>query len=368
MIFNSLTCKKPFEPPAITANNNYLVVDGVINTGLNSVTTININRSHNLSDTMSIDAPELNAKAAILSSNGNTYQLTDTGNTGIYKSALLNLDTTKKYSIIISTSDGHKYASDFVTSKFTWPIDSVYWLQPNDLTIYLDTHDPTNNTRYYRWQYTETWEHDAQLQTAWYVSNGLIIPTDSETQKSLCWTSDNSPNILLSSTATLNADLIHGFPLITILNPDTKIDKRYSIIVQQYALTQDAYNYWQLIQKTSQTLGSFFDLQPSQLNGNIHSTTNPDEAVIGFMSASSIQQQRIFISNSSLTNWRLNPTVYTCDTLEVPVNQMDYRIYTDDHPGYAPYYFITSGPLVLATSICLDCTLFGGTNTKPSFW
>jgi hypothetical protein len=368
IIIFSLKCKKPFEPPAITAKNNYLVVDGVINTGANSVTKINLNRTRNLLDTATIGTPELNANVSILSSNGNVYLLSDANNTGSYISDILNLDTVQKYSIDISTSDGRKYASDFVTSKYTWPIDSVYWLQPSDLTIYIDTHDPANNTHYYRWEYSETWEHDAQLQTAWRVSNGLIVPTDSITQKSLCWTTNNATDILLASTATLSADVVHRFPLVTILNPDIKLDKRYSINVLQYALTEDAYNYWQLIQKTSQTLGSFFDLQPSQLNGNIHSLSNPDEPVIGFISASSIQQQRIFISNSSLKNWQLNPIVYTCDTLEVPVNQFDYRIYTDDHPGYAPFYFISNGPLVIATSICLDCTLFGGSNIKPSFW
>jgi hypothetical protein len=362
------TCKKIYEPAAIKANNNYLVVDGIINIGSNSITTINLNRSLNLGDTATEGIPELNAQVFIESSAGANYSLIDSANNGIYTSAALNLDINQKYSIAITTSNGHKYSSDFVECKQTPPIDSLYWQQPADFTVYLNSHDPNNKTLYYRWDYTETWEHDAQLQTVWGVKNGLIFPADSTTQKSNCWTTANSTNILLGASANLSKDVISHAPITTIINGDAKLYDKYSILVRQYALTMDAYNYWLLIQETSQSLGTLFDLQPSQLNGNIHSSTDPNEPVIGFVSASSIQQKRIFIYYTNLSNWQDNPIIYTCDTLQIPVNQTDYRIYNYPDTLYAPWYFITNGPLVLASKICLDCTLFGGTNVKPSYW
>jgi hypothetical protein len=42
---------------------------------------------------------------------------------------------------------------------------------------------------------------------------------------------------------------------------------RYSINVRQYGLTKEAYNYWQIIQKSSQQSGSIFDPQPAQVIG-----------------------------------------------------------------------------------------------------
>jgi len=367
-VFSIYHCKKPFLPPAIRTGNNYLVVDGIINTGTDGVTVINLNRTRNLGDTLVTGIPELRATVDIVSSSGTAYALHDTAGNGIYASAPLSLDITQSYRIAITTSDGRKYQSDLVPCKTTPAIDSFYWEQPHDLTFYLDTHDPSNTTNYYRWDYTETWQHNSNLQTVWYVKDHTILPTDSTTQTSECWTDLHSSTILLASSATLGQDRIDHFPVNTILNGDDKLDNKYSILVRQYALTADAYNYWQVIQKTSQNLGSLFDLQPTQLTGNIHCTSNPDEPVIGFASASSIREARIFLYNTNMTDWRHNSLSYSCDTLGIPVNQSDYRIYLYPDTNYAPYYFISNGPLILASRRCLDCTLFGGTNIKPSYW
>ena len=61
-------------------------------------------------------------------------------------------------------------------------IDSVWWRQPGDLDINVTTHDPTNNTHYYRYDYIQTWQHDAELQSVWTVINGMITATDSSDQ------------------------------------------------------------------------------------------------------------------------------------------------------------------------------------------
>ncbi|HEY4110306.1 DUF4249 domain-containing protein [Puia sp.] len=363
-----IRCKQVYAPPAIKATNNYLVVDGFINTGANAVSSINLNRTRGLNDSTPSGIPELHAKISIVASGGAGYPLTDTAGNGTYTSAPLNLDINQRYSLEITTSDGRKYASDAVSCKRTPPIDSVYWRQPGDLTIYATTHDPANNTRYYRFDYLETWEHDANLQTPWIVVNGRITAADSLTQRSQCWTTVPSGNVLLANSTALSTDVINGFALTTIPYGDTRFNIKYTILVRDYALSEDAYNYWLLVQKTSDNLGTLFDLQPTQLLGNIHCTSNPSEAVIGYLSATSVQEQRIFIYRYYLNSWPHNDLTYGCDSISIPKNPADALIYTYPDTLYAPWYFITNGPLVLASRICLDCTLFGGSNKRPSFW
>ena len=287
---------------------------------------------------------------------------------GVYTSPPLNLDITQNYSLAITTTDNRKYASDPVICRQTPPIDSLWWEEPGDFTVYVNTHDPANNIHYYRWDYTETYENDAQLQTAWGENNHLIYAVDSSNQRFKCYSSAHSTNIMVNTSANLGQDMIQRFPVEVVPNGDPRINLKYSVLVRQYALTEDAYNYWSLAQKTSQRLGTLFDLQPSQLVGNIHCLTNPGEPVIGFMSASTIQQQRIFVFQSDLLNWIHNPPVYQCDTLEIPTNGMDYRIYDYPDSNYAPYYFNGPTVLVLATRKCLDCLLFGQTNQAPPYW
>ena len=360
------TCRDPYAPPAITRPNRFLVVDGFINTEANTVTTIRLDRTRNLGDTTVIGIPEPGAQVAIIGSNGANYPLTDTAATGSYSSAPLTLDVTQQYKLSITTSDGNQYTSDLVPCQTTPPIDSVFWRQPFDLNLFVSTHDPTGHSHYFRYDYNETWEHDSQLQTAWGVANGRIYAVDSSNQKDRCWTTDTSNTILLATSAAETQDVIGGYNFLTISNSDERVDIAYSILVRQYALTEDAYNYWELIQKTTQNVGTLFDLQPTQLAGNIHSTSHPGEPVIGYLSACNAPQQRILIRESSLSGWAHNSSGYGCDTTSIPVNS-DPFVYNYPDTYYAPWYFITNGPLVLASAVCLDCTLLGGTNVRPPF-
>jgi hypothetical protein len=363
------TCRQAYAPPAVTTPNRFLVVDGFINISPNSITTFNLNRTRNLGDSTVTGIPELNAVASIVSSSGASYPLTDTGNTGIYSSAPLNLDITQRYSIAITTSDGQKYSSDPVPCKQTPPIDSLYWQQPSDLTIYVNTHDPTGNTRYYRYDYQETWEHDAELSTPWIVVNDTLQAADSTNQKAQCWNTAPSTNIILATSVALAQDVIVAFPVETIPLGDARVDIGYSILVRQYAMTEDAYNYWLLIQKTTQNVGTLFDIQPTQLIGNIHCLTNPSAPVIGFISVSSVQQQRINIYPSSLSdNWAHNSPGVNCNTIEIGYNANDFPAFSYPDTSYVPYYFNGPDSLVLAPNFCTNCLYFGGTTTKPSFW
>ncbi len=65
----------------IKASNHFLAVDGVINTGVNGISTLYLSRSLNLLDTLP-NIPELNAVVMIVASNGTMYSLVDTGTNG----------------------------------------------------------------------------------------------------------------------------------------------------------------------------------------------------------------------------------------------------------------------------------------------
>jgi uncharacterized protein DUF4249 len=361
-------CKQVYTPPAIKASNNYLVVDGFINTGANAISVFHLDRTRNLGDSITTGIPELHATVTILSSQGVSYPLNDPAGTGIYSSVPLHLDISQQYKLAITTSDGRRYQSDAVPCRQTPPIDSVFWQQPNDFTVYLTAHDPANATRYYRFDYSETWEHDANIISPWTVVNGNLVASDSSNQHWQCWTTDSSTNILLTTTAALGQDLVSSFPILTIPNGDPRINIRYSVLVRQYAITEDAYNYWLLVQKTSQGLGTLFDLQPTQLTGNLHCLTNPSEPVIGYLSATSTQQQRIFVYETYLRNWQHNSPGFGCDTIQIAYNPNDFPVFSFPDTNYGPYYFNGANVLVLAPLFCLDCTRFGGTTVKPPFW
>ena len=364
-IFCLISCRKPYEPSVIKANNKFLVFEGVINIGVNAVTSISLSRTRNLYDTLPFD-PELFARATIETEGGPSYNLQEQGK-GIYRSGALNLNSSARYRVKIITSDGNQYLSEFVSAKLTPAIDSITWEQDVDgVDIFVDTHDPQNNTTYYRWEFLETWEYHAEYDTNLGFRNGQIYFRDSSELTHKCWSDSRSTEILIGTSAKLTEDVISRQHLTYIPRNTEKIVERYSILVKQFALTREAFEHWQILEKNKRQRGTIFDSQPAQLSENIHCLTNPDEPVIGWVSASSIQEKRIFIRNSEVAPWGGGASGPACDVFFIAPTDAAHVL---SNPNYAPAYFITGGGLAITRPRCVDCRLSGnGEPVKPLFW
>jgi hypothetical protein len=366
-------CRQSYEPPAITAPNRFLVIEGAINASPGARTTILLSRTRNLLDTFLTD-PEKGARVQIESSAGNVFNLVEQP-AGTYTSAPLTLNASQRYRLKIITSDNKEYASDLVQVKPTPAIDSITWKQnmepgqSKDVTIYANTHDPSNNTRYYRWDYTETWQYRAVFDTdlGWNVQAGLIFYYPPSDQRYNCWFVDEGTQISIGSSVKLSNDVIDHAPVVVIPQHSEKIGVRYSVLVRQYALTQDAYKYWEILQKNTQKLGTLFDAQPSQLKGNFRSVSNASEPVIGYASVSTVEEQRIFITRQELVEWQGGVSQPDCPMASTPQDPNNYLILNFPDTTFSPYYFVAGG-IILTKKTCLDCTRKGGTNKRPSFW
>ena len=364
-----VSCKKPYNPPATTRDNKFLVIDGTLINSADSPSVITLSRTVKLTDTTQAIYPETGATVSIEDSTGGSFALFEMPG-GKYQSNPLSLNSSDKYRLMITTSSGDQYASDFVEMKQTPPIDSITWQQQNDVMISVNTHDPLNNTKYYRWDFTETWQNSAPLKSELGVDNGLIFyiedrPLD---QRYNCWSNDYSTDILIGSSIALSQDVINMAPIVVVPQNSVKINIRYSILVKQYAITADAYQYFSILKKNTENLGSIFDAQPTQLTGNIHSVKNPAEIVLGYFTASSVQQKRIFISKDEVSNWNYVYPGPECNMITINQNSTNFLIYNYPDPAYTAYYFSGTTGLAIDKISCLDCTLQGGTNQKPSYW
>ncbi|MDB5136143.1 MAG: hypothetical protein JWP37_2746 [Mucilaginibacter sp.] len=372
-------CKKPYLPPVVAVSSNFLVVEGLINTGSNlqDSTIIKLSRTVKLASSNSSN-PELKATVKVESDANVSYPLAETGD-GYYMAPGLNLSAANKYRLQIITADSRTYQSDFVQVKNSPPIDSVKYLVKSDgVQININTHDPANKTTYYRWSYDETWIIHSN-----YNSHEELITTPFDTivfrpaadQIYRCWQSHIANVIVLASTANLKQDVISQNELTSVASTSEKISDRYTILVKQYALTGDAFKYWQQLKKNTEQLGSIFDAQPSEIPGNIHCITNPSEPVLGFMSAGTFSQSRIFIDNLDLPLWKATPAITGCTVDVFPYKDADgidevrtflyfgHEIPLDAiQPPGSPISGYTA-----ALPKCVDCTL-RGTKTQPSFW
>src|SRR5690606_11887431 len=132
-----------------------------------------------------------------------------------------------------------------------------------------------------------------------------------------------SANILIASSAKLQSDRIAEAPLLQIPTGSEKLGWRYSILVRQYALDKNAYEFYDLMKKNTESIGTIFDPQPSEIRGNFTCITNPEEPVIGHVTASTVTEKRIFINSTEVSDWVF---VENCPVQEVTTDSVVYYL------------------------------------------
>jgi hypothetical protein len=355
-------CKDKFDIPLRETDKSLLVVEGTLRVGQDA-TVITLSKTVNVNEAVKFK-PVLRAHLTVEDKNWGSVVLNETGN-GTYSFFNLGLVPGNEYRLRIRTTDNKEYLSGYVVAKTTPAIDSISWKKENgDLFIYANTHDNTNNTKYYKWDFDETWEINSFYAASYqYVGGSTVIYSPLYHYR--CWKYDKSTVINVGSSAHLSSDIISEFPLLKINAGSEKISVRYSILVRQESLTKKAYEYLLLMKKNTESVGSIFDPLPSDLKGNIQCTSNPEEGVIGYLTASSLTQKRIFITRSD-ADWRFSQD---CLDIQYILNNPDsIRILM---PGYRPIDLITKNfkeYYMSAVPRCVDCVTRGGNLAMPSYW
>lgn len=363
-------CRKPYDPPVISTQKSHLVVEGVINTGDDS-TIIRLTRTIRLDSTSTTD-PVLNAVVILESDHNTVWLLNSLNGDGYYGIPSFNLPVSQQYRLRIVMGDGKQYLSDFMPVKPTPPIDSIgYYFKNNMVNIYVNTHDPSNNTRYYRWNYEETWHFHSDYESRWVldIQSRTIVPRPAYNLVHYCWAGYQSSNIIINSSAKLSSDVIYQQPITQVPITSEKIEDRYSILIKQYAMTAEAYAFYQNLKKNTEDLGGIFDAQPTELanSSNIHSVDNPAELVIGYVQVTNTRSKRIFINGSEF-----NAQFYTkdpCGLCEIHKGGYDnlLTLPVTDIPIVPEGSNLPPTSFFYSSSCCVDCTL-RGSNIQPWFW
>lgn len=362
-----VSCSKPLELPDTKPDTSIVVVEGDVVTGTDMDNTVLLSRVRSLADTAA--APISQAQVQVVSDNGNTWNLSEVQGTPGRYNATLTLDPAHKYALRVISPEGNTYESAPQLSKQPPPIDSLTYQQPtpaDNVSIFVHTHDPSNNTRYYRWQAIETWERTAAYHAYHKYVNGQIVPMDPSEQYFQCWRTETVPSILIANTNNLANDVVSYQPVTTLRKDTEKGYVRYSIQVKQIALTAESFNFWNTIKKNTELTGSLFDPQPSQYVTNITCKNDPRKKAIGFVSVSGSSEARLFLRNSELQSWPIAGE-NICSANEF--SKLDAELFLSANPNWDVAYFITAGGgFGVAPKPCVNCTLTGGTNVKPSFW
>ena len=187
-------CTTEFVPDSEVTGET-LVVEGMI-TDQNRVNRIMLARSQPIGEMLNKKVPVTGAVVTVTDDDGTVTTLTETA-PGTYctDSVLFRGRVGASYSLR-ALLGGREYETDFMEMKPVPPIDSLYYekVMINNASdtinidegarIFADALDPTGECRFYRWDYTETWEYRIPYAVT----------------KRVCYITERSDRILIKNT------------------------------------------------------------------------------------------------------------------------------------------------------------------------
>jgi len=276
----------------------------------------------------------------------------------------------RNYKMIVVTPGGDHYESEYETLQGGVPVDSVYYsieeqLNPENgisadgLQFYVDLQAPDTISRYFRWKITETYEYTSAGPINYYYVDLSFEPVVPDDIWGLyrCWKTEELGDIYLTSTLNLTANEKKQIPLnyVTTLNDRLKI--KYSLLVYQYALDEEAYNYFMQNKIATEGSEGLYTRQPQQPVTNIYNVDNEEERVLGYFWTSELSSRRIFVPK--LAELDVKDYFYPLEVFNM-----------EDH-GAGPFpmaIMVEEGVRITGSPICFDCTRRGGTTQRPSYW
>lgn len=311
--------------------------------------------------------PYTNCHVTLHENTGQSEILTET-EPGVYKSSAGGIrgKAGNAYRIDIETPDGTKYQSEFATMKPTVGIDTVYGQvtgkeqlnSPYDLKgyqFYISSRKGDDET-YLLWELEETYEYTADYQYAGMLYQGRMYEPQVGDTLYRCWNTRYVHEIFTANTNNLQTPKIKDKPLHFVGNQSKQLQEKYSLLARQYTIDRAAFAYWDDVREQISG-GDFLSVrQPFQIQGNVYNPEDEEEAVLGYFTVASVDEERIFITPT------MNIDISKCYVQYGVINlyQMSYRkrIYF----GYGP-----RGSGVVSEE-CVDCRSEGGKLEQPEFW
>lgn len=348
--------------PETGENKDLLVVEGLI-TDQVGINTIKLSKALPLNN-KNLAKPLKGCLLTISDDIGNIYSMKES-DAGTYVTDPAEFQGTigRKYILHININTVYNnlnYESMPMEMMPVPPIDSIYYereiiREGDELSqaiegcqIYLNTHDPAKYCKFYRWEYSETWE--------------FRLPYD--VTKRICWISSNSDRINIKNTSILEEDRIKRYPINFISNQTDKLKVKYTILVNQYSLNEDEFFYWEKLQNISENRGGLYDIIPTAIASNIWCIEDPGEKVLGYFSVSASSSKRIFIKDYFSGIVDLYSTC-PADTIYggAPIPNLNTDVWViENFPEEQPPYKVLTH-----YKGCADCTV-RGTNKEPVFW
>ncbi len=339
-IFGLLLTTSCIDPYKVTvqAEQSYLIVDGTITNSdeLPIISIFETNEASNFKSSQftSTISPKLKdvkpvtkIKVRVIENETNTYNLSEI-QPGYYQMPIgFAGKIGNTYKLEFEKANGEKFASSLEKMLPVSKINRVFdtfnstgikdkladggQISSND--IFIDFDDPSKEKNFYRWKWKsfeiqnicETCKQGRYFRSQSNLGPSGECKTDTDLEAnnvfdylcdSFCW------DIFLSNKLDIFSDiytdglaqknkLVAQIPLYQS-NPCL-------VVIEQYSLNANAYRYLKLLNDQSVNTGTLADTPPAPIKGNMSNLSNPTQLILGYFTASGIEEVRYMMSRKN---------------------------------------------------------------------
>ncbi len=371
LIINLWACIKPYSPNLKETSTEKYVVQGTISNveGWQKV-NVSINSSVNKPQYIPIENCEVN----IIDNEGNSFDLQQfgAGNYMVWMSSD-ELVIGRGYKVKVKTVEGTVLESDYDYMPTGPEVGNIYykieqhhidypegWVK--GIQFYTDMSAENSNSRFYRWKLTETYEYHSAYPLEFYYNGEVQQVSPPDSSEMICYRTDLVDEIFTLSTENFSSNSVFKYPFHYVENTSARLAVLYSLLIEQMALSRNAYTYWDQLKQNNEDQGGLYATQPLAIKGNIKNINSPEFEVLGFFQASFISEKRIFVEPKPefelIFSDRCYPEQLMFGFKEIsPYDYPAYLLSVDGFPSST-----------LLNDECIFCTLRGGVTQKPDFW
>jgi hypothetical protein len=294
-----------------------LIVDGLITNQLEA-DTIEVSYSKGKGVSGEI-TPIQNCKLTVTTDDGKDFELKEDLPGNYYTPQNLVRQIGKSYRLKLTIPNGGIYESTFEKMSSVPPISKVYdTFDPKAILktdgksyrkgnkVYINFQDPSDevNNYLFRYKYYEQVAFCKSCGRGILLGDGVTCVTKYLVKYPLydylcdgyCWDIiyENSINVfsdIYANGKAINGQLVAIIPWVNYTGA--------LIEIKQYSISTEGYRFYNLLSLQGNKTGSLTDTPPAPIAGNIRNINNPQEPVVGFFGASSVNTVRYWVDRKA---------------------------------------------------------------------
>jgi hypothetical protein len=188
-------------------------------------------------------------------------------------------------------------------------------LPQNGIRVYFNAEGEQGSPNLFRWRWTGTYEVETYpalrvkagpmktilpdpIPCSGYIAPGNILTQIGPCECCRCYVPDYGTEINISENQFFQATEFNNMLLATVPYDSKRFYFKYRIALEQLSLDEEAYDYWRIIKQQQEGQSDIFQPNTVRIKGNVECVSNPSERVLGFFSASAVEEKLFDIPKS----------------------------------------------------------------------